>query len=86
MSKIENPMKVKPIFPLLIFMSVPTMISMLIQSMYNIVDSIFISNISVFFPERVLMMFNAQDNIMNMRAIALRKIKLFSFHIKIRLK
>lgn len=45
-SKIENPMKVKPIFPLLISMSVPTMISMLIQSMYNIVDSIFVSKIS----------------------------------------
>lgn len=43
MNKIENPMKVKPIFPLLISMSVPTMISMLIQSMYNIVDSIFVS-------------------------------------------
>ena len=46
MNKIENPMKVKPIFPLLISMSVPTMISMLIQSMYNIVDSIFVSKIS----------------------------------------
>nr|WP_321026889.1 MATE family efflux transporter [Clostridium neonatale] len=46
MNKIENPMKVKPIFPLLISMSVPTMISMLIQSMYNIVDSIFVSQIS----------------------------------------
>ncbi len=42
MSKTENQMKVKPISQLLISMSVPTIILMLILSMYNIVDSIFI--------------------------------------------
>lgn len=33
-------------FPLLIKMAVPPMISMLIQSLYNIVDSIFVARLS----------------------------------------
>ena len=36
-------MKTKPIFSLLVSMSVPMMLSMLIQSLYNIVDSIYVS-------------------------------------------
>ena len=42
MKQSENQMGTKAIFPLLMGMSVPPMISMLIQSLYNIVDSIFI--------------------------------------------
>ena len=38
-------MKTKPIFPLLISMAVPMMLSMLIQSLYNIVDSIYVSRL-----------------------------------------
>lgn len=38
-------MKTKPILPLLLSMGVPMMISMLIQSLYNIVDSIFVSRL-----------------------------------------
>ncbi|WP_294581097.1 MATE family efflux transporter [uncultured Thomasclavelia sp.] len=41
-----NEMATKPIFPLLMKMAIPPMISMLIQSMYNIVDSIFVAKIS----------------------------------------
>ena len=36
-------MKTRPIFPLLMSMSIPMMLSMLIQSLYNIVDSIYVS-------------------------------------------
>lgn len=40
-----NPMKYKPIFPLLMSMAFPPMISMLIQSLYNIIDSIFVAQL-----------------------------------------
>ncbi len=42
----ENKMGVLPVKKLIISMSVPMMISMLVQAMYNIVDSIFVSRIS----------------------------------------
>lgn len=45
MKDIQNPMKTKPIFPLLMGMSIPPMVSMLIQSMYNIVDGIFVAKL-----------------------------------------
>lgn len=41
----KNPMETKPVFPLLMSMAIPPMISMLIQSMYNIVDSIFVARL-----------------------------------------
>ncbi len=43
---IENKMGTKPIFSLLMAMSLPAMVSMLIQSLYNIVDSMFVARIS----------------------------------------
>lgn len=46
MTKIENPMGTQPVFPLLMKMSIPPIISMLIQSMYNVVDSIFVARLS----------------------------------------
>lgn len=42
----ENPMGTRPVFRLLFSMAVPPILSMLIQSMYNIVDSIFVARIS----------------------------------------
>ena len=39
-------MQTKPVFSLLLSMSVPMMLSMLIQSLYNIVDSIFVAKLS----------------------------------------
>lgn len=42
----KNPMGYKKILPLLIKMSLPIMLSMLIQSLYNITDSYFVSKIS----------------------------------------
>ncbi len=45
MNQEYNAMANKPIFPLLMKMAVPPMISMLIQSMYNIIDSIFVAKL-----------------------------------------
>lgn len=42
----ENKMGVMPVNQLLISMSLPMMISMLVQALYNVVDSIFVSRIS----------------------------------------
>lgn len=41
----ENVMGTKKIFPLIISLGLPPMISMLIQSLYNIIDSIFVANL-----------------------------------------
>ena len=41
----EDKMAVRPVFPLLMSMAIPPMISMLIQSLYNIVDSMFVAKI-----------------------------------------
>lgn len=45
MEKKNTFMQTKPIFSLLVSMSVPMMLSMLIQSLYNIVDSIYVSRL-----------------------------------------
>ncbi|MFR4783876.1 MAG: hypothetical protein ACLUAR_14145 [Pilosibacter sp.] len=41
----ENKMGVMPLNRLLISMSVPMMISMLVQALYNIVDSMFVAQL-----------------------------------------
>ena len=63
MEQKENKMGVMPVDKLLISMSLPMMISMLVQALYNIVDSIFVSRIdenaltavSLAFPLQTLM-------------------------------
>ena len=42
----ENKMGVQPVGKLLISMSLPVMVSMLVQALYNIVDSIFVAQLS----------------------------------------
>ena len=42
----ENKMGVMPINKLILSMSIPMMLSMLIQALYNIVDSMFVAQIS----------------------------------------
>ncbi len=62
-SKQENKMGVKPISSLLFSMGIPIMISMMVQALYNIVDSIFISRVgekaltavSLAFPIQIIM-------------------------------
>ena len=39
-------MKTKPVFPLLVSMALPNVISMLVNSLYNIVDSLFVAQIN----------------------------------------
>lgn len=45
MEKDNHFMQTRPVFSLLVSMSVPMMLSMLIQSLYNIVDSIYVSRL-----------------------------------------
>lgn len=42
----ENKMGVLPINKLLVNISVPIMLSMLVQALYNVVDSVFVSRVS----------------------------------------
>ena len=42
----ENKMGILPVNRLLISMSVPIMVSMLVQALYNVVDSIFVAKLS----------------------------------------
>ena len=42
----ETFMKEKPVLPLLVSMALPNVISMLVNSLYNIVDSLFVAHIS----------------------------------------
>lgn len=46
MEQKENIMGTKPVMSLLVSMAIPPMVSMLIQSLYNIVDSIFVARLS----------------------------------------
>ena len=57
----ENKMGVMPIDRLLISMSLPMMISMLVQALYNIVDSIFVSRISEYALRAVSLAFPIQS-------------------------
>ena len=43
MQEQSNKMGTKEIFPLLMSMSLPMVLSMLVQSLYNIIDSIYVS-------------------------------------------
>ena len=46
MTRPQHPMGSAPVLPLLLRMAVPPMLSMLIQSLYNVVDSIFVARLS----------------------------------------
>ena len=60
----ENKMGTMPIDKLIISMSLPIMISMLVQALYNIVDSIFVAQISENALTAVSMAFPIQNLIM----------------------
>lgn len=57
----ENKMGVMPINKLLLTMSLPMMISMLVQALYNIVDSIFVSQINEYALRAVSLAFPVQS-------------------------
>lgn len=60
-NKQENKMGVMPVKTLLITMSLPMMISMLVQALYNIVDSIFVSQINEYALRAVSLAFPVQS-------------------------
>ena len=43
----ENKMGVMPIGKLIVTMSLPIMISMLVQALYNVVDSVFVARMNM---------------------------------------
>ena len=57
----ENKMGVMPINKLILSMSIPMMLSMLIQALYNIVDSMFVAQISENALTAVSLAFPAQN-------------------------
>ena len=57
----ENKMGSMPVDRLLITMSLPMMISMLVQALYNIVDSIFVSRINEYALRAVSLAFPIQS-------------------------
>ena len=64
----ETFMKEKPIFPLLLGMGMPVVLSMLVNSLYNIVDSYFVARISENAMEALSLVFPIQ-NFINAMAI-----------------
>jgi len=80
--KKENKMGVMPIRKLLISMSVPMMISMIVQAMYNVVDSIFVAQInekaltavSLAFPVQNLMIALAVGTGVGINALVSRRL------------
>ncbi len=57
----ENKMGIKPIKPLILSMSLPMMASMLVQALYNIVDSIFVARVSESAVTAVTLVFPMQN-------------------------
>ena len=57
----ETFMKEKPIFPLLLGMGMPMVLSMLVNSLYNIVDSYFVARISENAMEALSLVFPIQN-------------------------
>ena len=46
MTSVQNKMGTKPVFPLLMGMALPPIFSMILQALYNIVDSIYVAYVS----------------------------------------
>ena len=65
MSKSQASMGTKPIFPLLLSMSLPVMLSMLIQSLYNIVDGFWVAKLGTDALTAVSLAFPLQNVIMS---------------------
>ena len=63
--KSESVMVTKPIFPLLLSMSLPVMLSMLIQSLYNIVDSFWVAKLGTDALTAVSLAFPLQNIILS---------------------
>lgn len=81
-SRSLNKMGTKAMFPLLMSMSLPAMFSMLIQALYNIVDSIFVSQIgssalnavSLAYPLQMIMISFAVGTAVGVNSLIARKL------------
>ena len=78
----ENKMGIAPVLPLIFSMSLPAMFSMLIQSLYNVVDSIFVSklgekaltSITLAFPIQILIISIAVGTAIGLNSYISRKL------------
>ena len=78
----ENKMGVMPVKKLIVSMSLPMMVSMLVQALYNIVDSVFVSRISedaltavtLAFPMQMLMFSVASGTAVGINALLSRSL------------
>ena len=88
MNMIENKMGTKSVLPLIFSMAIPAMISMLIYSLYNVVDSYFVSLISekalravsIIFPIQILIISLGVGLGVGTSALISRKLGNKSFH------
>ncbi len=79
---VEHKMGRAPIVPLLFSMGVPIMISMMVQALYNVVDSIFISRtgeaaltaVSLIFPIQIIIIAFAVGTAVGMNALLSRRL------------
>lgn len=84
----QNKMAVKPVGSLLITMGLPIMISMMVQALYNVVDSIFISRVSedaltavsLAFPIQILMISAGVGSAIGINALLSRKLGARKYH------
>ena len=83
MNMIENKMGTKPVLPLIFSMAIPAMISMLIYSLYNIVDSYFVSLISKKALRAVLLNPAKNMNLMKKIIMYLLSLKTMNLSLKI---
>ena len=65
MDKTTNKMALRPVFPLLISMSLPVIFSMLIQSLYNLVDSFWVAKLGTDALTAVSLAFPLQNCVMS---------------------
>lgn len=78
----ENKMGIAPVLPLIFSMSLPAMFSMLVQSLYNVVDSIFVSklgekaltSITLAFPIQILIISIAVGTAIGLNSYLSRKL------------
>lgn len=62
----QNFMRTRPVFPLLLSMAAPMMLSMLIQSLYNIIDSIFVARLGTEALTAVSLVYPLQNIVMSL--------------------
>ena len=61
----QSYMKEKPILPLLLSLALPSMISMLVNSLYNIIDSIFVAKMGESAMTAISLVSSAKSNYFN---------------------